>query len=236
MTVVPEDPYFEDDQIEDIGLTWVVSKRRMFDDLSAEDAERFLPDGRLDAMWLSLAESAVDTFDRTKARQLGQDIDRLTGSPLPESTLHTVWLGAAHGCFDPAEHGPDTRAWLNRMRAVWLTRVRLDDPDFDPAPPQPVRDEALRQAVLRAVALVADDLDRSLTDGRLYGVPVPGFVPALEAVVSQACVDLGYRLFLRAMKEYFVRVETPAYDAFVALGKRFDYPPLLVGDNLNYQV
>ncbi|WP_416967093.1 hypothetical protein [Streptomyces sp. 4F14] len=233
--MIPEDSYFEDDNVEDIGLTWVASKRSVFDALSAEDAERFLSDGGPDMMWLHLAETAVDTFDRTKARQLGQDIDRLTGSPLSEDTLHTVWLGAVHGCFDPAEHGLDTRAWLNRMRAVWLARVRQDDPDFVPAPPRPVRDEELRRAVLRAVELVAGDLDRALTDERLYGVPVTGFVPALEAVVGQACADLGYRLLLRAMKEYFVRVETPVYGTFIALGKRFGHPPVLVGDNLNYQ-
>lgn len=75
----------------------------------------------------------------------------------------------------------------------------------------------------------------TLTNGRRHGVSVAGFVPALEAVVSQACADLGYRLFLRAMKEYFLRVEVPGYETFIALGKRFGYPPYLVGDNLNYQ-
>lgn len=71
-----EQPYFEDACIEDIGLTWVLSKRTVLDSLSAEDVELYPYDGP-EEMWLRLAESAVDTFDRTKARQLGQDIDRL---------------------------------------------------------------------------------------------------------------------------------------------------------------
>ncbi|WP_050369761.1 hypothetical protein [Streptomyces acidiscabies] len=230
----PEDSYFEDASIEDIGLTWVLSKRTVPDSLSVEDAELYPYDGPAE-MWLRFTETAVDTFDRTKARQLGQDIDRLVTSPLSDETLRTVWLGAVLCQFDPAEHGLDMRAWLNRMRKTWLARVHRGAPDFVAAPPQPVMDEELWRAVLQAIAPVADDLDRALTNSRRYGASVVGFVPALEAVVSQACADLGYRLFLRVMKEYFLRVEAPAYDTFIALGKRFEYPPYLVGDNLNYQ-
>jgi len=227
--VVRDEWYFEDEGVEDVGLTWVFSKRGVLESLSADDAAS-LPEGEPGAMWLRLAEEAVDTFDRTKARQLGQDIDLLTGSPLSDEVLRTVWLGIGQGCFDPAEAGLDTRAWLNRMRQAWLARVQRDDPRFVPALPQPVLDKELRQTVLQAVALVADDLDRAVEE---CGHAV--LVPALEEVVVQACADLGYRLFLRSLKEYFVRIETPAYDTFVALGKRFEYPPFLVGDNLNHQ-
>ncbi|WP_267242987.1 hypothetical protein [Streptomyces sp. PR69] len=81
---------------------------------------------------------------------------------------------------------------------------------------------------------MADDLSRTATTAS-YGTPAAGLVPALEQVVAQACADLGYRLFLRAMKAYFVEVDKTSRDAFAALGERFGYPPFLVGDGLNYR-
>ncbi|UXY32922.1 hypothetical protein [Streptomyces sp. HUAS TT20] len=62
---------------------------------------------------------------------------------------------------------------------------------------------------------------------------VPDLVPALERVVTEACADLGYRLFLRTMKAYFVEIDQDRCDTFTALGERFGYPEFLVDDNLN---
>jgi hypothetical protein len=97
-----------------------------------------------------------------------------------------------------------------------------------------VLDERARQAVLRVIHPVADDLDHAAANPG-YGLPVPGLVPALEQVVTEACADLGYRLFLRAMKAYFVEIDKTSHDAFIALGQRFGYPEFLVDDNLNHQ-
>jgi hypothetical protein len=131
--------YLEDIFVEDIGLTWVTSKWNIPDALSAEDAERFCPKGEPpSAWWLTLPESAVENFDRSKARQLGQDIRRLVQSPLPDGTIRTVWLGATHGSSDPEVYGFDARAWLRKLEDAWLARVRQDDPAFTPPPPQPV--------------------------------------------------------------------------------------------------
>ncbi|MFJ1602294.1 hypothetical protein ACIOHS_02790 [Streptomyces sp. NPDC088253] len=62
-----------------------------------------------------------------------------------------------------------------------------------------------------------------------------GLVPALERVVTEACADLGYRLFLRAVKAYFVPVpaDGKTYGRFVALGERFGYPYWVVREGLN---
>ncbi|MBC2878798.1 MULTISPECIES: hypothetical protein [Streptomyces] len=227
--------YLEDIYVEDIGLTWVTSKWDIPDALSPEDAERYLPrEGGPAAYWLRLPETAVEEFDRSKARQLGQDIRRLLRSPLPDEVIRTVWLGATHGCSDPVEYAPDTRTWLRRLEEVWLARVRQDDPAFTPPPPQPVVDEEMSRAVLRAIRSVADDLSRA-TAASTYGRPPVSLVPALEQTVVHACADLGYRLFLRSMNAYFVAIDRKSYDSFDALGRRFGYPRFLVHHGLNYR-
>lgn len=92
--------YLEDAFVEDIGLSWVTSKWNVPDELSPEDAERFLPDGGPSAWWLTLPASAVENFDRSRAVRLGRDIRTLVESPLPDGTIRTVWLGATHGTSD----------------------------------------------------------------------------------------------------------------------------------------
>ncbi|MGW1912346.1 hypothetical protein ACWCQS_16910 [Streptomyces sp. NPDC002076] len=185
-------------------------------------------------MWLHFAEIAVEQFDRSKAARLGQDVQRLLPSPLPDRTIRTVWLGATHGTSDPAEYGMSARTWLERIEQAWLASVHRDDPEFVPAPPQPVVDEELRQAVVQVMRPVAERLSRE-AEKPMYGTPVTGLVPALLRVVTEACADLGYRLFLRAVKSYQVPVPegTGLYDAFVALGERFDYSEWVVLEGLN---
>ncbi|WP_328402101.1 hypothetical protein OHS70_28880 [Streptomyces sp. NBC_00390] len=229
-----DDEGIEYECLEDIGLTWVTSKWDIPDALSPEDAERYLPKGGPVAFWLGLPASAAEEFDRSRACQLGQDVRRLSESTLPDETIRTVWLGATHGCFDPAEHGVNARTWLRRIEDAWLAAVCRIDPAFVPPPPRPVTDEALRQAVLEVIRPVANDLTRAVTTPG-YGSALPGLVFSLEQVVTQACADLGYRLFLSAMKAYFVEIDRNSRDAFIALGKRFGYPKFLVGNNLNYQ-
>jgi hypothetical protein len=55
-----------------------------------------------------------------------------------------------------------------------------------------------------------------------------------SAPVLVECADLGYRLFLRAVKAYLVPVpeDTELYDTVVALAERFGYPEELVRDGL----
>lgn len=216
--------------VEDIGLTWLTGKCEYPMWLSQEDAERFLPEGGPVEAMLALPEGAVTVFQRSYSRQLGEDVRRLLDSPLPDEVLHTVWRGATR-YFDPAEHGMDARTWLRRVDEVWLARVRQDDPAYVPPPPSPVVDEELRRAVLEQIGAVADELAHAAlhTD---WPAPLPDLVPALEQVVTRACADLGYRLFLRAMNAYFVEIEPERLRAFEALGERFGYPEYLIG-NLN---
>ncbi|MFJ5294783.1 hypothetical protein [Streptomyces sp. NPDC088348] len=78
---------------------------------------------------------------------------------------------------------------------------------------------------------VADELEQAASKRS-----VPGVVHALQQVVSEACADLGYRLFLRAMKAYSVEISEERGEKFLALGERFGYPEFLVDDNLNVRV
>ncbi|WP_328669625.1 hypothetical protein [Streptomyces sp. NBC_00328] len=58
---------------------------------------------------------------------------------------------------------------------------------------------------------------------------------AVAAIEAEACAGLGYRLFLRAVKTYFVPVpaDGETYGRFVALGERFGYPYWVVREGLN---
>ncbi|MEU1711184.1 hypothetical protein ABZ478_38955 [Streptomyces sp. NPDC005706] len=224
-----QDGYLEDTYVTDLGLTWLASRWEVLDALSEEDARCHLPAGGPVAEWLGFAELAVDEFDRSKAVRLGQDVQRLLRSSLPDETIRRVWLAATHGVFDPSEYGMSAGAWLRRVEQAWLTRVRQDDAAFVPPPPQPVVDEELRRGVLQVIRPVAEPL--GLAAGRpAFGVPSTGLVPALERVVTESCADLGFRLFLRAMKAYHVPADRPR---LVALGERFGYPRWVVPDGLN---
>ncbi|MFD8222450.1 hypothetical protein ACFV2U_54775 [Streptomyces sp. NPDC059697] len=217
----------DDAFIRDIGLSWLASKSAYPSWLSAEDSDRFVPPNPVAAQ-LGLVEGAVGTVHRPIAMQIGEDARRLLASALPDEVLRTVWLGATKGYFDPAAYGLSGREWMARIEQTWTASVREADAMFVPPAPQPVTDADLRRRVLDQIGTVADDLERAAGERSL-----PGLVPALEQVVTEACADLGFRLFLRAMKEYFVAIDEHHSEAFTALGERFGYPEFLVDDNLN---
>ncbi|MGV9567087.1 hypothetical protein [Streptomyces sp. NPDC003480] len=217
----------DDELILDIGLSWLASKSAYPLWLSENDYNRYVPSDPVDAQ-LGLVAGAVGTLNRAIAMQIGEDTRRLLASSLPDEVLRAVWLGATKGYFDPAVHGLTGRTWMARIEECWTASVRETDAAFVPPPPRPVTDAGLRQRALEQIGAVADSLERAATDRAL-----PGLVPALEQVVTEACADLGFRLFLRAMKEYFVAIDENRCEAFTALGESFGYPEFLVDDNLN---
>ncbi|MGN5380499.1 hypothetical protein ACQ4WX_35280 [Streptomyces lasalocidi] len=218
----------DEEFILDIGLSWLASRSEYPVWLSEEDHARFVPQSGPVDVQLSLVEGADDLADRTIIMQIGEDVRRLLASPLPDEVLRTVWLGTTKAYFDPAEHGLTGREWMARIEQAWTAGIRKADSAFVPPPPQPVTDAGLRRRVLEQIGAVSDELERASTGGS-----VPGLVPALERVVTEACADLGFRLFLRAMKAYFVAIDEDRCEAFVVLGERFSYPEFLVDDNLN---
>ncbi|MFE9574494.1 hypothetical protein ACFYMW_39290 [Streptomyces sp. NPDC006692] len=220
----------EDSQefILDIGLSWMASKSRYPLWLSAEDFDRFVPKGGPVDVQLHIVDRAVTESNRTAGMQIGEDVRRLLASPLPGEVIRTVWLGVTQAYFDPAEHGLSGRDWLRRIEQTWISSIRRTNATFAPPPPRPVTDAGLRRAVLEQIRFVANDLERAASSSS-----VPSLVPALEQVTSDACADLGYRLFLRALKAHFVEITEERCAALIALGQHFGYPEFLVDDNLN---
>ncbi|WP_406072130.1 hypothetical protein OG372_36235 [Streptomyces sp. NBC_01020] len=215
----------------DIGLSWMASKSEYPVWLSEEDFNRFVPKSGPVDVQLGIVDESITEFERTAGMQIGEDVRRLLDSSLPDEVIRTVWLGVTKSYFDPAKHGMTGRGWMRRIELVWTTSARRLDAAFVPPPPHPVTDAGLRSAVLDQIRPVADELEQAAAKHS-----VPGVVPALQQVVGEACADLGYRLFLRAMKAYSVEVSEERCEMFLALGERFGYPEFLVDDNLNVRV
>jgi hypothetical protein len=173
---------------------------------------------------LALARRAA-TEDEDE--QLGRDARLLLDSRLPDTVLHTVWLAATRGCFDPVEDGTDMRAWLRRVADV-CPAPGAEPGGFDGGAPEqagPVApEEELSRAVTAEIDLAAAGLERR--------VAVPGVVAALRRVVRDADADLGYRMFLRAAKAYSVPIEADRYDRLLEIGDRLAYPGSAVYEGL----
>ncbi|MFJ7967193.1 hypothetical protein [Streptomyces sp. NPDC096324] len=91
---------------------------------------------------------------------------------------------------------------MARIEETWTASVREADAMFVPPAPRPVTDADPRRRVLDQIGTGADGLERAADERSL-----PGLVPALDRVVTGACADLGFRLFLRALKEHFVAID-----------------------------
>ncbi|RSN08036.1 hypothetical protein DMH25_16720 [Streptomyces sp. WAC 01325] len=152
--------------------------------------------------------------------QLGRDVRLLLRSPLPDDALHSVWLTAVRQRFDPADHGMDMRTWLNDVAEVCPSRAPR------PTGEEPVVPEAeLRGSVLAEIETTAAALMRA--------VPERDIVSALGQVVTEADADLGFRLFLRALKACGVVVDEDQYDRLLAIGERLAYPLTAVFEELD---
>jgi hypothetical protein len=83
----------------------------------------------------------------------------------------------------------------------------------------------MREALLSEIRAAEQDLARV--------VPLPEVVPALRRVVAEADADLGFRLFLRLLKAYGVRISKEQYDRFLALSDPFEYHFGVVHDDMD---
>ncbi|MGI5426129.1 hypothetical protein [Streptomyces sp. CA-179760] len=218
---------------EETGLSWVAAQCDDLEDLPVEELDCLAERGPVEAM-LRIAERSVTALSRPRAVRLGQDVRHLLESSLLDAAIRTVWLGATDQVFDPAKDGISARVWLRQMEQSWLAAERRSDRLFVPPPAAPETNEGLRRDVLRAIGQVSSDLTDTV-ENRSYPLPLPGLAPALEQVTVHACADLGYRLFLRALKASYVAIDTETQDTLVALGNRFGYPQSLVAEGLNHR-
>ncbi|WP_234540027.1 hypothetical protein [Streptomyces shenzhenensis] len=161
--------------------------------------------------------------DADDARALRDDARLLLDSRLPAETLQTVWRAAAGQ--DP---GPDVPGLLRRIVESAEDRIAREaaglssgDRFFEGTPLMITVDEpAMRKAVCAEVRAVAH---------RLTG---PDVGAALERVAAEVDADLGFRLFLRVVKETPITVTMERYDRYLTIGEAFGYPGLVVHDGL----
>jgi hypothetical protein len=174
---------------------------------------------------LTVAADLADGSDGEEAVELGEDVRRLLDGPLSEAVLHTVWLAAVGRILDPADRGMDIRTFLRAISDLATDRLRQNKRSYAPPPVKPVRDEGLCREIVAEIREAAAELTAAAA--------LPDLVPALEQVVTRADADVGFRLFLRALKACSVRVSKDRYDRFHKLGGRLGYPAAVVRDGLD---
>ncbi|MFF3849414.1 hypothetical protein [Streptomyces sp. NPDC002328] len=210
--------YVELGYSEDFGLSGLAGQ------LCSPDRTSASPVVDLQAALAAAARSA-DGSDGEEAVELGEDARRLLDGPLSEEVLHTVWLAVVGRTFDPADHGMDVRTWLRAVSDLATDRLRQNRRSYVPPPVQPIRDEDLCGEVVAEIRAMA---------GELTGATgLPNLVPSLEQVAGRTDADLGFRLFLRILKVYFVRVPKERYDRFRRLGEWLEYPIAVVREGLH---
>ncbi|WP_055588971.1 hypothetical protein [Peterkaempfera griseoplana] len=215
------------------GLSWLSHQCEELTDLPELELDRLIEQGPVSAMVLTVERAAAE-LDRSVSLQLGSDLRCLLESSLPEETIRTAWAGSTDYAFDPVKEGVAPRIWLKRIESVWLAAERRRDPNFVPPSARPVTDEALRAEVLRVMRPLADGLTAAHTNTQVSNPsPLPPLLPALQRVVTEACADLGYRLFLRAVKFYTLPVGEALFTEMVALGGRLGHPAGPVEDDHN---
>ncbi|MFJ3302737.1 hypothetical protein ACIPSA_06405 [Streptomyces sp. NPDC086549] len=170
--------------------------------------------------------------DQVGDEQLGKDARLLLDSSLSGDMMRTLWLAACRERFDPAGHGMDMGSWLRRLSDEHPPPRKKSEPrptkylsTIPFTPPRPVLvEEEMREAVLAEIRASEQDLARA--------VPLPDALPALRRVVAEVDADLGFRLFLRLLKAYGVRVGKEQYDRFLELSDPFEYHVGVVRDDL----
>ena len=156
------------------------------------------------------------------AEELRRDLGKLLDSPLSDEVLGAVWLAATGGVWDPQAHGIGVRDWLARMDATCAAR-----------PPRVMAGRAPGPSWsfwrLPAVATVREAI---LAEIRASAGELPGLAPALEEVATRADLDLGFRLYLRALKTAAVPVPEERCKRFCDLGEPFGHPFSVVYEGL----
>jgi hypothetical protein len=118
----------------------------------------------------------------------------------------------------------DIRTWLRAVSDLATDRLRQNKRSYVPPRVQPVRDEGLSGEIVAEIRGLAPELTGA--------AGLPEFVPRLERVVTSSDADLGFRLFLRTLKVYSIRVSKERYDRFLGFGERLGYPVAVVREGL----
>ncbi|MFF3332174.1 hypothetical protein ACFYWX_21860 [Streptomyces sp. NPDC002888] len=193
--------------------------------LDADDAEHFVDWSRMDDMDQDQRKVyGWDVFhdDWGYIAELRQDLRALLDSRLPDDELAEVWSAATGGAWRPEAHGMSVRDWLRRIDETCAGRTPRKELGRRPGPyhgfwrPQP-------EGEMR---------NRAVAEIRRSGAALGRVAAPLERVAGDVNADLGYRLYLRAMKASSVPVDLDQYDRYQDLGCRFGHPLRLGHDGL----
>ncbi|MER5961251.1 hypothetical protein [Streptomyces sp. NPDC002057] len=196
---------------EDFGLSGIAGKFQ-YPHVPLDDA----------AAAAALVTAMAEERDGTYGIWLLKDVRRLLASPLPDDVIVRLWLAVTATHFDPTRHGMSGRDWMERIAELCADRVPQGDHAAVPDLPEPVIDEGLTKSVLEQVRGVGPMLAEAAVTTS-HAVPLADIVAPLEKVIAEVDADLGFRLFLRALKAYFVRISAVRQESLLALGERFGY-------------
>ncbi|RSS41035.1 hypothetical protein [Streptomyces sp. WAC08241] len=170
----------------------------------------------------ALVTVMAEEWDGSYGIWLLEDVRRLLESPLSDDLIVRLWLAATATHFDPTRHGMSGRDWMERIAALCIDRIRQGDRTTTSDLSEPTIDEGLTRSVLEQVRSVGPVLSEAAVTTS-HAVPLPDIVAPLEKVIAEVDADLGFRLFLRVMKAYFVRISAVRQASLLALGERFGY-------------
>ncbi|MEV6726697.1 hypothetical protein AB0M94_37905 [Streptomyces xanthochromogenes] len=153
---------------------------------------------------------------------LWQDTQRLLNSTLTSEEIAALWLAATGLNYDINHVRVDARDWLQQIREVCHGRLG-PTPGLEPVVGWELREIVLDEIGQAGPALTAADQFNP------YG-SVPDIVPALEHLVSETDPDLGFRLFLRALKALWIPITSGQLARFEAIGESFGYNEAVVYD------
>lgn len=148
-----------------------------------------------------------------QAAVLLEDVTRLLDSALSAGTVTALWRTAARRQRAVDAFDADGRTWLREIAEVCAERLTAVDPAYAPFVSPPCTD--LTDPVAREVRHLARPLDRA--------TGADGTAATLERVVTDIDPDLGFRLLVRTLEAYEVRVTEALYARYRLLGERLGH-------------
>ncbi|MFF7811587.1 hypothetical protein ACFZCF_06675 [Streptomyces sp. NPDC007945] len=161
------------------------------------------------------------------APTLLSDAELLLESSLATEVVNVLWSAAVRRAYVEEDPWLDGRAWLREIVRLVTERYGAGELS-DLRGGGPGAGLAMRDAVLAEIEVMAAPL-AAATESDRYGA-VRGVVPALRRVVTEVDPDLGFRLFLRALKAYGVPITESRYVRYHELGEHLGYHELVVDD------
>ncbi|MEU6484301.1 hypothetical protein [Streptomyces sp. NPDC046887] len=173
-----------------------------------------------------VVRAAVVGHGGRSGAHIADDAVRLWASPLSADALGQLWQGATGCAHVLGRWSIDGRRWMRQIVDVCVgcgtADAKILSAERFPSPPG----ELLPQ-VLAELRDAQDRLWQGVTERGDEGW-LPDLVGALEQCIVDVSPDVGFRLFLRALNEYWVPATTESYDRWVELGERFGYGEFVV--------